>query len=193
MIFVSKLKNFNPNLYSKWHIDEGGRKREEISLLVVFCHNSYYSQMRHWLEPEWQAHRVQPCPTLCPRDPSNLSKLSRWGVGSFVFQTASDMILCDVSARTFTLHITLLVPVSVWSGCTATPRPAEQLWVFKQSVPDDLQSCDETSGGKCKVNSRYTGVWFTSLNCFPPSRALPPLWEMRFQVYMLESGKTNEF
>lgn len=82
--------------------------------------------------------------------------------------------LCGVSARTFTLHITLPVPMSVWSGYTAITGPEEQLRVFKQSVHDDLQTCDETSGGKCKVNSRFTGVWFTSLNCFPPSRALPP-------------------
>lgn len=141
--------------------------------------NSYCPQSRHWPAPEHQAHtshvlECKPCPhsalLLLPNLSGTWQSTKRWGVGMFLFQTASDTTLM------WCFHQNLCSPVS--HPCTKSPPGTARSCSSRHCSSDPTtlaQSCDETSGEKGKANSRFIGVWFTSLNYFPPSSALPPL------------------
>lgn len=95
----------------------------------------------------------------------------------------------EVWARScFKQHLTLHlhdVSIRIFALQFPTPAPRVPLGLPEAAAPGiaavipprwhRAQSCDETSGEKGKANSRFIGVWFTSLNYFPPSSALPPL------------------
>ena len=171
-----------------------GKGREgTCSLLLVFHSNSYYPQMRRWPEPERQAHTL-PCPeecialpTLCPpalsKSLCSLTKPQRMRFGPVPVSNSiwhdTYVVFCSGSSLSMSppLHPRAVKlrssPGTRWgcsSGCLSKrSHPANALCTQR-----GIESCDETSGEKSKINSRFTCVQFTSLNCFPPSSALSP-------------------
>lgn len=149
-----------------------------------------------------------PCSALLPHPSLSVAwqSFKGWGAGPFLFQTASDRILMwcfswDLCSPYY--HpCTREWPVKPCSSLGTSGGSSSGCWRVEaeRSHPADalhlhraVESCDETSGEKSKVNSRFTGVQFTSLNCFPPSSALPPSGKCFSKSTCWNSKKTNEF
>lgn len=155
--------------------------RERTRLLLVLPSNSYYPQRKHWPAPEQQAHTshvlgsAEPCPRCPPVLQTSLEhhKVPQDELGApSCFQhhlPLWQITLHDVSVGILALQCASPaagVQDKLCSSSSAALTPAR--W-------DRAQSCQETSGGKGKPNTRCIGVRFTSLNYSPPSSALPPL------------------
>lgn len=153
----------------------------------------------------WGVHSPVPSSALLLHpNPSIASQnLKGWGLGPFLFQTASDMIrmwyfsqdLCSLyyqpcaHERPVELRSSPRTGGGWSSGCLSRTFPPSWCTALEESGRKRWWNLRRKKQSKqqiywCKVHL---------FKLFSSFKGFAPLWEMLFQLYMLEFEKTNEF